>query len=91
MNIQDYLQEHGPTTAAVIGTWLQENGLKAEAARKRLSRAQAPICSFPVPLFPKRTRFLYLKSQYKRPLHNPDELSKYKAGALTQPAEFTGV
>ena len=63
MNIQDYLKEHGPNTAAVIGAWLKANGVKAEAARKRLSRAQPPIHSFPVPLFPKGTRFMYLQSQ----------------------------
>lgn len=63
MNIQDYLKEHGPNTAAVIGAWLQANGVKAEAARKRLSRALPPIRSFPVPLFPKGTRFMYLQSQ----------------------------
>lgn len=63
MNIQDYLREQGPATAAAIGAWLQANGVKAEAARKRLSRALPPIHSFPVPLFPKGTRFMYLQNQ----------------------------
>lgn len=63
MSVQDYLRDHGPATAATIGAWLQANGVKAEAARKRLSRALPPVHSFPVPLFPKGTRFMYLQNQ----------------------------
>ena len=62
--VQRLLKELGPTRAATVAQRLQSDlGLSAEAARKRLSRATAPVRSFPVALLPKRERFLYLQPQ----------------------------
>lgn len=62
-SIEGYLESRGPNLASAVGAWLADQGLTREAARKRLSRARPPVRSFPVPLFPKNTRFLYLEEQ----------------------------
>lgn len=62
-SIVGYLESQGPTLASAVGEWLVAQGVSHEAARKRLSRAQPPVRSFPVPIFPKRARFLYLEDQ----------------------------
>lgn len=61
--LKSYLETHGPTLSSQLVRWLVDQGLKADAARKRLSRARPPIRSFPIPLFPKGERFLYLEDQ----------------------------
>ncbi len=62
--IKDILESEGPHLASDIAKWLIANeGISPDAARKRLSRIQPPVRAFPVPLFPKGTRFLYLESQ----------------------------
>ncbi|WP_053184901.1 hypothetical protein [Pseudomonas thivervalensis] len=62
--IADYLDVMGPCLASKVAEWLvTDQKITPEAARKRLSRVAAPIRSFPVPLFPKGARFLYLESQ----------------------------
>ncbi len=63
MDIKSYLQSNGPQLASSVSAWLELNGVSAEAARKRLSRTTAPIRSFPVPLFPKGARFMYLQAE----------------------------
>lgn len=62
-SIDGYLEAHGPHLASAVGEWLVGQGLSREAARKRLSRVRAPVRAFPVPLFPKGTRFMYLEDQ----------------------------
>jgi hypothetical protein len=58
----EWLHENGPTRASRIEHLLQsEFGLTGAAARKRISRAIAPIHRFPVPLLPAREAFLYLE------------------------------
>ncbi|MDT4830021.1 hypothetical protein FQZ97_634640 [compost metagenome] len=62
--IQNHLESSGPCLASDVASWLEsELGLTPDAARKRLSRAQPPIRSFPIALFPKGVRFLYVESQ----------------------------
>jgi hypothetical protein len=63
MDIKQYLEDTGPQLASTISTWLEGKGVLPDAARKRISRAKAPIRSFPVPLFPKGARFLYLQKE----------------------------
>lgn len=62
--IADYLDFNGPCLASAVTEWLvRDQGITPEAARKRLSRVVPPVRGFPVPLFPKGVRFLYLESQ----------------------------
>lgn len=62
--IQKALEILGPTNASSLAAYLKETlGLSPEAARKRLSRAVAPVVSFPIPLLPKNEKFLYLMEQ----------------------------
>lgn len=62
VELKDYLQDTGPQLASSVSAWLESQGISALAARKRLSRSRPPIRSFPVPLFPKGTRFMYLQA-----------------------------
>lgn len=63
-SIAEFLEHNGPCLSSRISEWLvKEKGLTPEAARKRLSRALPPIRAYPVPLFPKRTKFMYLEDQ----------------------------
>jgi hypothetical protein len=61
VSISQFLSEHGPSRSSLIVEALIASGLKAEAARQRVSRAGAPIRSFPIPLLPKREAFFYLE------------------------------
>lgn len=61
--VADYLKEHGPSRSSLIADAYQEHGLSPEAARQRVSRARFPVRSFPVPMLPKREKFLYLEEQ----------------------------
>lgn len=58
-----YLKEHGPTRAGAIADEFVKKGVKAEAARQRISRARAVVHRFPVDVLPKREQFLYLPAQ----------------------------
>lgn len=62
--LKQLLRRHGPSRSTRLTEALQrEFGLTPAAARKRVSRARAPILRFPVPLLPKRESFLYLEDQ----------------------------
>lgn len=63
MDIRTYLEDSGPQLASTISAWLEGHGVLPDAARKRISRVKPPIRSFPVPLFPKGTRYLYLQQE----------------------------
>lgn len=63
MDIKTYLEDSGPQLASTISDWLEGHGVLPDTARKRISRVKTPIRSFPVPLFPKGTRFLYLQQE----------------------------
>lgn len=63
MDIEAYLQTHGPTRSSRIAEILQSvYGLTDVAARKRLSRVTAPIYQFGVDLFPKNESFIHLST-----------------------------
>lgn len=58
--IANFLQQHGPSRSSVVAQWLiDELNLKPEAARKRMSRLQAPLHHFPIHLLPKGESFVY--------------------------------
>ena len=59
--IAEYLNKHGPARSSKIVEALVKSGLKAEAARQRVSRAAPPVRKFPVPMLPKKEAFLYLQ------------------------------
>ncbi|MHA6645695.1 hypothetical protein [Mesorhizobium sp. A623] len=61
VSVTQYLHDHGPSRSSLIVGALQADGVSAEAARQRVSRAVQPIRRFPIPLFPKRESFLYLQ------------------------------
>ncbi len=63
MDIQAYLQTHGPTRSSRIAEILQSvYGLTDVAARKRLSRVADPIFQFGIDLFPKTEYFILLSN-----------------------------
>ena len=64
-NISDFLEIEGPHLTSEVAAWLISQGVSPDAARKRLSRKQPPIHTFPIPLFPKNTGFMYLEKQRK--------------------------
>ena len=64
--IEELIQANGPFITSKIAEWLISEGLSAEAARKRISRCRSPLRTFPVPIFPKKVRFMYLESQRNR-------------------------
>jgi hypothetical protein len=61
VSVSQFLYEHGPSRSSLIVDALIASGIKAEAARQRVSRAGSGIRSFPIPLLPKREAFLYLE------------------------------
>lgn len=61
VSVAQFLYEHGPSRSSLIVDALVASGVKAEAARQRVSRAGAGIRRFPIPLLPKREAFLYLE------------------------------
>ncbi|NMG32861.1 hypothetical protein GRF61_00155 [Azoarcus sp. TTM-91] len=75
LSISDYLESEGPHLTSEVASWLTTQGISSDAARKRLSRKQPPVRTFPVPLFPKGAGFIYLEKQRKeerfwQALHN---------------------
>lgn len=60
-SITHFLSEHGPSRSSLIADAMVASGLKADAARQRLSRTRPPIRSFPIGLLPKREAFMYLE------------------------------
>lgn len=60
-DIGHYLRVNGPTRSATIAEALVKDGMKPDAARKRLSRLTQPVRKFPVQILPKREAFLYLQ------------------------------
>ena len=64
--LEQLLWKGGPSRSGRLAEALQEEfGLTPEAARKRVSRAVAPIRRFPVPMLPKREAFFYHQDQRK--------------------------
>lgn len=62
--IYEYLERQGPSRSSHVAEWLvRDQGLTAEAARKRLSRIQPPLRKFPVALLPKGESFVYHQDQ----------------------------
>jgi hypothetical protein len=63
MDIEAYLQAHGPMRSSKIAEVLQSvHGLTDMAARQRLSRVKKPIYQFGVSLFPKNESFIHLST-----------------------------
>jgi hypothetical protein len=60
-SISQYLSELGPSRSSLIVEAMVNDGVSAEAARQRLSRARDDIRRFPIQLLPKREAFLYLQ------------------------------
>ena len=60
VSVSQFLYEHGPSRSSLVVDALVASGVKAPAARQRVSRAGEGIRSFPIPLLPKREAFLYL-------------------------------
>ena len=59
------LKTLGPCRSSKLAEYLQEKkGISASAARKRISRSVSAI-KFPIPLLPKKEKFVYLKEQYQ--------------------------
>lgn len=79
-SIEDFLTERGPSLASEVSRWLvKEQGLSAEAARKRVSRIKPPVRAFPISLLPKGARFLYLQHQREDPVFWPSFLGAMRA------------
>lgn len=58
--ITNFLEQHGPARSSVVAKWLvEEQKIKPDAARKRLSRLRAPLHRFPIHLLPKGETFIY--------------------------------
>jgi hypothetical protein len=62
--ITGLLSKHGPALTSEIAARLRRAGASAEAARQRLSRLPDGVLALRGISFPKRTRFLYLESQF---------------------------
>jgi hypothetical protein len=60
-SVSQILADNGPSRSARVVEALVAEGLSAEAARQRVSRASKPVRRFPVQLLPKREAFLYLE------------------------------
>jgi len=61
--IEELIQANGPFITSKVGQWLVTARISEEAARKRISRCKPPLRMFPVAIFPKKVRFMYLESQ----------------------------
>lgn len=64
MEIVQLLAKHGPMTTSRAAKLLVERGILPEAARQRVSRRSPEIDTLRGLTFPKRARFIYLKSQF---------------------------
>lgn len=65
-HVRDLLRRFGPMRGSRLVKLLQDEGLSAEAARQRLSRAKPPVRKFPLKLLPKNEGFYYLQDQRNR-------------------------
>lgn len=63
--IEQLLREKGPCVSTELARLLVEQyGLTADAARKRISRQQEPVKKLAYITFPRNARFVYLQEQY---------------------------
>lgn len=68
MDVEKLLRKHGPCVSTVLANLLVgEYGATREAARKRISRQQAPVKRLAYLPFPRNARFMYLEEQYGSP------------------------
>lgn len=68
--IERYLEVNGPALTSDVAAHLMESvGMKADAARKRVSRASGEIRRLAGLTFPHKARFLYLQQQFGSPLY----------------------
>lgn len=66
--LEELMNQRGPCLSTELTAWLvDEHGLTAEAARKRVSRGFPSLKRLAYLPFPRRARFLYLQGQYRSP------------------------
>lgn len=61
--LEEIIKKIGPSRSSLVVEYLQEQGINADAARKRVSRLQPPLYRFPIDLLPKKESFVYHKTQ----------------------------
>lgn len=68
--VETYLQKYGPALSSRVATHLVDTlGMKAEAARKRVSRARGEVFKLNGLTFPHKARFIYLRQQFGSPAY----------------------
>jgi hypothetical protein len=63
-SVVQILAKHGPTTTSRVAAMLREAGVSSAAARQRVSRLPEVVRTLHRMPFPKRSRFIYLESQF---------------------------